>query len=95
MSYIEGLYLRPFLDFRKDELRKYLEDYHFDWREDITNQQRIYQRNKIRLDLIPLLTELTGSSNALSNRLLALGRQSQDLSDFLDHQVISAPLLLI
>jgi tRNA(Ile)-lysidine synthase len=47
--------VRPLINcFRKD-LRKYLRDSAIPWREDETNQENSYQRNKIRNQLIPWL----------------------------------------
>lgn len=47
--------IRPLLDCSKQELRDYLTARHLTWREDESNDQPIYQRNKIRHLLLPLI----------------------------------------
>lgn len=83
----DGVFIKPLLSFSKEELVTYLKTNEFDWREDVSNQSRDYKRNKVRLDLIPLLSELSGGINALENRLSALMEQSSLLKPILDTQV--------
>ena len=49
-------YIRPFLTIRKTKVLDYLDHIKVDFVEDSTNRQRIYLRNRIRLDLLPYLT---------------------------------------
>ncbi len=49
---------RPLLELSKDELIQYAIDQKIDWREDESNQSLKYLRNKIRLQIIPLLEKL-------------------------------------
>lgn len=55
----EGSYqvIRPLLDIRRAEIEAYCEAEHLNPRIDHTNQQPIYTRNKIRLELLPYLRE--------------------------------------
>jgi tRNA(Ile)-lysidine synthase len=48
--------IRPMLDRAKDELKRYAEEAGVVFREDATNAQLDMQRNRIRRELIPLLT---------------------------------------
>lgn len=50
--------IRPFLEFSRKEIKKYAEDNRIAWKEDSSNASKKYIRNKIRLDLVPLLEEL-------------------------------------
>lgn len=52
----EGL-LRPLLPFPKSELLQYANAHSLEWREDQTNTDTKYLRNKIRLEVIPKMTE--------------------------------------
>ncbi|NBR05285.1 MAG: tRNA lysidine(34) synthetase TilS [Planctomycetes bacterium] len=55
-SLISGVSLgRPLLFCSKEQICDYLRDNNIVWREDPTNQQTRFLRNKIRLDLLPLL----------------------------------------
>lgn len=51
-----GKYIRPFLTIRKAGVLDYLDHMKVDFVEDSTNRQRIYLRNRVRLDLLPYLT---------------------------------------
>ena len=64
---IEGVkFFRPLLSFRRDFLRKFLEYRGLKWCEDYTNQEGIYTRNFIRLELLPLISEKI-NSNAIEH----------------------------
>ena len=47
------LFARPMLEVGVSILRDYLKQQDIDWVEDPTNQERIYTRNRIRLDILP------------------------------------------
>jgi tRNA(Ile)-lysidine synthase len=49
--------LRPVLEFRRCELRAYLQSLGQEFREDASNADRRFTRNRIRHELLPLLTE--------------------------------------
>ena len=57
-----GSRLHPMLGLRKSELRTWAQDRKISWREDRSNQEAIYQRNRVRQQLIPALEELEPSS---------------------------------
>ena len=64
--------LRPLLPFIKSEIIDYAQENNIRWREDLSNQDDKYLRNKIRKELVPLLEELNPSfldsfSNTLTN----------------------------
>lgn len=52
-----GKIVRPIIDFRRDELRSILRTNGVNWREDLTNYETVYTRNKIREELIPWIRE--------------------------------------
>jgi tRNA(Ile)-lysidine synthase len=47
--------IRPLLDFRRDELRAYLKELKQPFRDDPTNQDPRFTRNRLRADLLPRL----------------------------------------
>lgn len=53
----DGLVIRPFLEIAKDELLRYLAAENIPYCLDSSNRQRLYLRNRIRLDLLPYLEE--------------------------------------
>ena len=58
MARIRGnLVIRPFLDVPKEEILRYLAEENIPYLLDSSNQERVYLRNRIRLDLLPYLQE--------------------------------------
>ncbi len=55
-------FARPLLHFSKEEIRRYAEENHIEFREDPSNQDRRFQRNRVRNELIPFLEEKFGQS---------------------------------
>jgi tRNA(Ile)-lysidine synthase len=53
----EGYIIRPILDLTRKEIERYCEKEDLKTRLDHTNLERIYSRNKIRLDIIPYIKE--------------------------------------
>lgn len=45
--------VRPMLELERGEVRRYLEDRKIAWREDQSNADKAYMRNRLRLELIP------------------------------------------
>jgi len=50
-------YVRPLLDISRSEIERYLRSCGLEWREDASNSDTIYLRNRIRHQLLPLLEE--------------------------------------
>ena len=61
----DGPFVKPFLSHEKKRLVEYLRTRGLEWREDLSNAEKKYQRNRIRHDLVPLMAELAGGENAL------------------------------
>lgn len=53
----DGYIIRPILDLTRNEIEKYCEKEGLRTRHDHTNLERIYSRNRIRLDIIPYVKE--------------------------------------
>lgn len=50
--------IRPLIDCRKEELEAWLKEEQIAWREDATNGENIYARNRLRNQVFPVLEEL-------------------------------------
>ena len=53
--------LRPLLVFSKEEINQYASQKDLKWREDLSNQDNKYLRNKIRKELIPIFKQISPS----------------------------------
>ncbi len=54
----DNLYIRPFLCLEKKEILAYCQKNKLEFRTDATNFQRDYTRNKIRLDIMPMILKI-------------------------------------
>jgi tRNA(Ile)-lysidine synthase len=52
--------IRPLLGLRHAELVQWLREHSLDWREDASNRESVAVRNRLRNEVFPLLTEITG-----------------------------------
>jgi tRNA(Ile)-lysidine synthase len=52
--------IRPLLGLRHAELVQWLREHSLDWREDASNREALAVRNRLRNEVFPLLTEITG-----------------------------------
>jgi len=86
MSAVSGNVLRPLLSIPKSEIRKYSEVNNIEYREDSSNSDTMYDRNRIRQDIIPVLESLNPSIHAT---FWELAEYMQDASLFLTWQVES------
>ena len=77
-------FIRPLLNCRKKELKQYLQSNNFSWMEDSTNLSSTYLRNRVRMELIPLLNELT--REGLDSRIGDLNEQSSLFREWLDKE---------
>jgi len=55
---VSGRLLRPLLSFRRDELMQYLVDHKIEWMNDSSNLHTDYLRNRLRLEVFPLLDQI-------------------------------------
>ena len=72
MDFISGDIIRPLLNISRDEIEKYIENNKIDTVLDKTNLLPIYNRNKVRLELLPYMEE-----NFNQNIIEALWRLSR------------------
>lgn len=76
---------RPLLELRRVEIRSWLSDRGIGWREDSSNAERRFARNRIRLDLLPALERDWNPS--LAGTLVQLSRIARDEEDYWEKAV--------
>lgn len=86
--------IRPLLEERKSTLLEYLERNHLSWCLDSSNQQRTYLRNRVRLDLLPLLeADYSPGIRATVLRAMAIFGEEEQLLENLAGNAWNACLL--
>jgi tRNA(Ile)-lysidine synthase len=75
-----GKVVRPIIDFRRAELRSILRDNGVPWREDLSNYEPLYMRNKIREELLPWIRE--NLNPEFDRGMVGLSRQAEMELDF-------------
>jgi len=78
-------FIRPLLYTPKEELKTWCIKSGFEWREDGTNQQNNYTRNKIRNQIIPYLKQ--NGFDKMEEKMLSFYRDASDLREFFDESV--------
>jgi tRNA(Ile)-lysidine synthase len=76
--------IRPLLAFRREEVRAYLLENRQEWREDASNANLDWTRNRIRGELLPRLTRDYNSS--VVEALLRLGDLAREAQQVIDRQ---------
>ncbi len=61
--------VRPLLSFSREQIKAYLGEHDLPWREDVSNQDLRYTRNKIRHTIIPQLEEINPSFLEATERM--------------------------
>jgi len=84
----DNLYIRPLLEVRRAEIERYCREQNLSFRQDSSNLQPVYARNRVRLNLMPLLVR--DYNPGLVPALLRLGEISREEDSFLDDQVEKA-----
>ena len=74
-----GLYIRPLLQFSKKQIIAYAENNNINWREDASNQETKYLRNKIRHNTVPSLEALSPTFKANFANTISHLKQSQEV----------------
>lgn len=79
-------FLRPLLEISRVKIEAYLQEKGYSWREDSTNVNPKYLRNKIRLSLVPFLDkEFKGWNTALLKSAEKSTREYSCIQESLDH----------
>ena len=75
---VRGRYIRPLLNTSRNEIETYLIEHRIGYVEDETNQSRDYARNRLRLDIWPLLETLHGGAEENVVRCAEIIRREND-----------------
>ncbi|MBC3886873.1 tRNA lysidine(34) synthetase TilS [Acetobacterium paludosum] len=70
-----NFYIRPFLCLEKKEIVAYCEKNHLAYRTDATNFQKDYTRNKIRLDIMPMILEINPKAEIHFNEFTKIANE--------------------
>lgn len=70
--------VRPLLDFRRAQLRHYLKRQDQAWREDASNQDATYARNKLRQELMPKLREFNPAIEQVLSETAEIARAEEE-----------------
>jgi len=76
--------VRPLSKFTAEEIYRYIDAYQVDYRADSSNAKKDYLRNRVRIDLIPVLSEIEPE---FRNRFLNLFEELNELKNNIDKQV--------
>lgn len=84
-------YVRPFLDVNRSEIEIYLRGRDLEWREDSSNSDTSYVRNRIRHHLLPLLEEYNPAIRAgLASTALIVGGDELLLAELTEQAFASS-----
>ena len=64
MQPVNGHIIRPLFDVPRVEIQQYAEEHQLQWREDHTNAETLYLRNKIRHELLPVIDSISKEGRA-------------------------------
>lgn len=82
---LDGRLLRPLLTVRREELREYLRARCYSWREDLSNQDLLVPRNRIRAEVLPVLEAIhPGASRKLAELAECAGDHRREASRALE-----------
>jgi tRNA(Ile)-lysidine synthase len=88
-----GIFLRPFLDVTRAELREWLLANGIAWRDDPTNEDPRFERNWVRRTLLPLILERRPGVVDVLARTASRAREDQAVLDSLAADVVEAALV--
>lgn len=76
-----GRIVRPLLDISRSEIRRWMDDRGFCWREDSTNASSAYKRNRLRSEVIPVLKDMNPSFLESLQRTMEHISQVDDIAE--------------
>ncbi len=77
--------VRPLLPFSREQIEAYARDNKLQWREDSSNTSKKYLRNKLRLDVIPVLKEINPQLLQNFNKTLSF---LQDANEIVENSTV-------
>jgi tRNA(Ile)-lysidine synthase len=87
--------IRPLLSCSRDSIEAFAESRHLSWREDATNKQACCTRNKVRLELLPILRTYSPHAGTALARLADIMRTDSACLDGIAEKMLgNSPLVL-
>jgi tRNA(Ile)-lysidine synthase len=83
----EGQLVRPLLTYTREQTSAYCVEHGLSWREDESNEDPVFARNRVRAELVPALRRI---HPAAEQNVLALSRLLRDEAEVLDRLVDAA-----
>jgi tRNA(Ile)-lysidine synthase len=83
-------YVRPLLEISRSEIEQYLRCLSLDWREDASNSDKTYLRNRIRHDLLPILETYNPAIRSSLAKTASILRDDETLLDELTEKEFSS-----
>ena len=88
--------VRPFWNVAREATREFLRQSNWDWREDASNLDPLFRRNRVRNEILPLLGEISGQNfDDVAMRFSANAQIARDESDWVENRAREALNLLI
>jgi tRNA(Ile)-lysidine synthase len=81
----DDIYIRPLINVTRDEVEAYCRDNSLSYRQDLSNIKPVYLRNKVRLELLPILKN--AYNPGISASLLRLSHIMRDENDFMQTRI--------
>ena len=81
---VRGKIIRPLIECSREEIEKYCKESKIEYRVDSSNKEVVYFRNKIRLELLPLLSE--GYNKNIKDITLRLRNIVSEVSAYLNQE---------
>ena len=79
--------IRPCLDIQKDELLEYARQKNLQWYEDQSNQNLVFERNRIRHSLLPLINR--EFNPGIRSALLRVSKRCREMNVFIEQEASS------
>lgn len=76
---VRGRFVRPLLTVPRRALEEYAEAHHLRWREDSSNRDLRFARNRIRHEVLPVLYALNGNAAEAAAHTMAVQREENEL----------------
>ena len=86
----DGRYLRPLLEVWRGEIETYARERNIFYREDASNRDRRFLRNRVRGELLPLLRQYNANISAVLNRTARLLKDEDALLAELTQEALTA-----
>ena len=86
----DGRYVRPLLGVRRREIEEYAQEWALSYREDSSNRDLRFMRNRVRSELLPLLKEYNPNIAETLNRTARLLKDEDQLLSQLAQEAINA-----